>query len=109
MPETPYTYDVSTETANGRVNPDDLISEILASAIVIAQFVMLNLFIMIIVEDFDLDGWPDLGIGAWNGRDRLYMGDGDRFFDETPRLSLDVARTVAGAGWRWGRSSWGCS
>lgn len=36
MPETSYTYDVTTETANGRVNSDDLLSEILASSIVIA-------------------------------------------------------------------------
>jgi hypothetical protein len=36
MPETVYTYNIATETANGRVNTTDLTAEILASSITIA-------------------------------------------------------------------------
>lgn len=45
--------------------------------------------------DLDLDGHPDLLIGAWGGVDRLYTGTATAFQDDTPLLSLEPHDTRA--------------
>jgi len=49
----------------------------------------------VVAGDFDDDGWPDLYLGFYQERNRLFLNDGNGRFEE---LATDAFRSVDGAG-----------